>query len=74
MAASADVGLACIQGGAVLMASVVARGYCARHLTADMVPAVLRTRIQLCNRLAPLMLAIGLAVVVSGVLLSVSPT
>ena len=72
MADSTEVGLAFLQGGALLAVSVVIRGYCARNLTADMVPAVLRTRIQLGNRLAPLMLLIGVAMVVAGLLLSVS--
>lgn len=72
MAASTEVGLALLQGGAVLVASVVLRGYCARNLTADMVPAVLRTRIDLCNRLAPKLLLIGVAMAVTGLLLSIS--
>jgi hypothetical protein len=72
MAASTDVGLAFLEGGAVLAVSVVTRGYCARNLTLEMVPAVLRTRIQLCNRLAPLMLLIAVAMVVIGAWLSVT--
>lgn len=72
MAASTDAGLAFLQGGAVLVVSVVLRGYCARNLTADMVPSVLRARIDLGNRLAPMLLLTGIAMVVTGLLLSIS--
>jgi hypothetical protein len=68
MAVSTEVSLAFLQCGAVLTASVVIRGYCARHLTAEMVPLVLRSRIELCNRLAPLVLLIGAAMVATGAL------
>jgi len=66
MAISADVGLAFLFGGAVLTASVVIRGYCARQLPVDLVPTVLHSRIENCNRLAPVMRLIAAAMVVVG--------
>jgi hypothetical protein len=69
MAVSTAVGLAFLQGGAVLTASVVIRGYCARHLAAEMVPTVLHTRLQRCNRVAPMMQLIAAAMVVGGALI-----
>jgi len=69
MAISTDMGLALLQGGAVLTGGVVIRGCCARQLTTQMVPTVLRGRVQLCNRLAPIMLLIGATMLVVGALL-----
>jgi hypothetical protein len=69
MAVSTDVGLALLQGGAALTASVVIRGYCARKLCVEMVPTVLLSRIQLCNRLAPMMWLIAAAMVLVGALI-----
>lgn len=66
MSASTDVGVALLQGGAVLTASVVIREYCARHLTVELVPHALRSRIQLCNRMAPMMLFLAVAMVLAG--------
>lgn len=66
MSVSADVGLALLQGGAVLTASVVIREYCASHLTVELVPNVLRSRIRLCNRSAPMMLFLAVAMVLTG--------
>jgi hypothetical protein len=74
MVVSREVGLASLQGGAVLMASVVLRGICTRHLTHEMVPTVLRSRIQLRTRLAPTMLLIAAALVVVGALICVVPS
>ena len=63
---SQEVGLALLQGGAVLTASFMIRSYCVRHLTVELVPDVLRGRIQLCNRMAPVMLLLALTMLLAG--------
>ena len=73
MAVSTDVGLALLQAAAVLTASELIRGYCTRHLAPDLVPMVLLSRIQLCNRLAPLVWLIALAMGLTGALICLSP-
>lgn len=69
MAASTDVGLALLQGGALLAVSALIRGYCASHLDLDMVPAILLGRIRLRNRLTPTMLFVAGALMATGALL-----
>jgi hypothetical protein len=66
LSASTEVGVAMLQAGAVLTVSVVVREYCARHLTVELVPNVLRSRIRLCNRMAPMMLFLAVAMVLTG--------
>lgn len=68
MAVSPEVGQIMVQCGALLAASIVIRGYCARHLPAELVPQALSGRIQFCNRLAPTMSLIAGAMILAGAL------
>jgi hypothetical protein len=74
MAASTDVGLALLQGGALLAVTAAIRGYCARRLDPDMVPAILRGRIRLCNRMTPAVLFVAGAMMASSALLFALPS
>ena len=74
MALSTDAGLALLQGGALLAVSAVIRGYCARNLDLETVPAILRGRIRLCNRVTPTTLFVAGAMMALGALLCALPS
>lgn len=66
MAVSTDLGFAFLTAAALFAVSFVIPGDYVLNL-----PAALRTRMQLCNRLAPLMLLTGVALVLIGLALNV---
>jgi hypothetical protein len=73
MEVSTEAGLALLQGGALLALSAMIRGYCARHLDLELVPAILHRRVRLANRMMPPILLIGGALMASGALLVALP-
>jgi hypothetical protein len=68
MATSTDVGMALLQGGALLALSAGIRGYCASCIDLDTVPTILRGRILLSNRLTPTVLVVAAAMLTSSAL------
>jgi hypothetical protein len=73
MAASTDVGLALLQGGVLLALNALIRGYCAHRLDLEVVPAILRGRVRMCNRLTPTMLFVAGAMIASSALVFALP-
>jgi hypothetical protein len=70
MHTSTDTGIALLLVGVLLAVSVAIRGYCARHITVDMVPPALRPRVLLNDRLTPVLRLVACAMVAVGALLS----
>ena len=56
-----DTGIQLIWMGMILVTSLLLRNAAARHVTPEMVPAVLRARLLLRNRTAPAILALTTA-------------
>jgi hypothetical protein len=70
MSTSTSAGLALLEAGLLLAVSVAIRGFCARRITVDMVPAALRPRVLFSDRLTPALRLVAGAMVAAGALLS----
>lgn len=66
-----DIGIQLVFAGAVLVMSLLLRNAAARHIAPGVAPAVLAHRLQSRSRIAPMMLLVGIAVLVSGLMVVV---
>lgn len=72
MASTPTVAASLLQAGLVMGAVLVAQVVAVRHLPAETIPGVLRSRIVLCSRLRPFLITVAVAMAVLGLVLQLA--